>query len=61
MLKSAKSLFASKTFWTNLAIGAATLAGFIPTSKAAVVAATALNIGLRIATNKPIKLLKDSQ
>lgn len=57
-MKSAKSIFLSKTFWVNAAIGAATLAGVMPTNKTVVAAAAVLNLGLRMATKEPVRLPK---
>ena len=52
-----KKLWKSKTFWFNLLSGAAALSGALPLKPEHVAIATAvINIGLRIATDKPVKL-----
>ena len=55
--KMNKKLWQSKTFWFNLLSGAAALSGALPLKPEHVAIATAvINIGLRITTDKPVKL-----
>ena len=52
-----KKLWKSKTFWLNVLSGAAALSGAIPLAPEHVAIATAvINIGLRMATDKPVSL-----
>jgi len=55
--KMNKKLWQSKTFWFQILSGAAALSGVIPLAPEHVAIATAvINIGLRFATDKPVKL-----
>lgn len=50
-----KSIFASKTFWFNVLVAAQELTQVLPLPPGAVpIAATAINIGLRFFTEKPV-------
>jgi hypothetical protein len=52
-----KKLWKSKTFWLNILSGAAAISGVIPLSHEHLAIATAvLNIGVRLATDKPVSL-----
>ncbi|CAB4190668.1 hypothetical protein UFOVP1196_86 [uncultured Caudovirales phage] len=52
-----KKLWKSKTFWLNILSGAAAISGVIPLAPEHVAIATAvINIGLRLATDKPVSL-----
>lgn len=55
-----KSIFASKTFWVNVLMGAAAYGGFLPPKYAAVVVPVA-NVALRIVTNQPVSVLPSGQ
>jgi hypothetical protein len=52
-----KSIFASKTFWFNLASTVLIFSGTLPPSKGVLIAATAANIGLRMITSQAVTLL----
>jgi hypothetical protein len=51
-----KSIFASKTFWANVALFALTYANVLPKEYAALVIAVA-NIALRFLTKQPVNLV----
>ena len=50
-----KSIFASKTFWSNVLLLTVTYGGALP-QKYAVPVITAANIGLRFLTNQPVSV-----
>ncbi len=52
-----KKLWKSKTFWLNILSGAVAISGVLPLAPDHLAVATAvLNIGLRLATDKPVSL-----
>jgi len=55
-----KSLFASRTFWFNVATMVVTFAGILPTKYAAPIAAVG-NILLRIITDQPVHILPEGK
>lgn len=52
-----KSIFASKTFWFNLAGTVAVMSGALPPNKYTLAAATIANVGLRLITSQPVAIL----
>ena len=53
-----KSLFASRTFWFNVLVAAQELSQVLPLPAGTLtMAATIINIGLRLVTKKPVTVL----
>jgi hypothetical protein len=51
-----KSLLQSKTFWTNVLLGAAQVSGYLP-AKYGVPIQTIANVVLRVLTDSPVTVL----
>ncbi len=51
-----KSIFASKTFWTNLLAGIGVVAGVIPANPYTMAAGAIANILLRVVTKQPVTI-----
>ena len=60
-MDKAKSIFASKTFWFNLASSVAVVSGALPPTKTVLAVAAAANIGLRLITSQPIAEVSDGK
>lgn len=59
MFKVSKSIFKSKTFWANVAMGAAAFITEIPASPdIQVLVATAVNVLLRYKTKEPVHVVE---
>ena len=54
-----KSIFASKTFWFNLASTIVIAGGVLPPTKTVLTVVTAANVGLRLMTSQPIAEVHD--
>lgn len=57
---NSKNLFASKTFWFNALMLAASVSGILP-AKYGVPVATVANIGLRLVSAQPVTVLPAAQ